>query len=125
MTTQELTVESGQLRHRALLQEPVLRANGEQTGQWDLVSRPWIKLEELSGRESLLADQVVARKTHLVTMRHMPGVQTDWRLVIGKRVFHVVAVNDVMSRNVRLELICVEDVQAVLEDVRGQPTRGN
>jgi len=68
----------------------------------------WADVEDLDGRELLLAQQASSEATVRVRMRYRDGVTTEHRIVHGGRTLHVVHVNNVEGQGRELELLCKE-----------------
>ena len=104
-------MRAGSLRHRVTLQRQEL-VFGElgaplHNKVWKDVATVWASVEAVSGREFFASQQVQSEVTHKVTIRFLPGVTADMRIVHGGRVFGIVApLPD--NRGTRLVLMCRE-----------------
>jgi SPP1 family predicted phage head-tail adaptor len=107
-------VDPGEFTRKVKLQSPVVNSAGEQSGEWTLEAEPWVSIEPLAGRELYLIMQVAPRVTHLVTMHYMAGVESDWRIMYGTRVFHIDRVINLKEANVKLEFLCIENPQTTV-----------
>ncbi len=107
-------MRAGTLRHRVELLEP---QDGPSDGQGGtqpaaplVVSRPWVAITPVSGREAVVASQVDPRVTHHVRMRYRPGVTARHQLRVAGHVWAIQSVVDVDARHRELILACVEAV---------------
>lgn len=104
-------MRAGSLRHRVTLQRQEL-VFGEfgaplHNKVWKDVATVWASVEAVNGREFFASQQVQSEVTHKVTIRFLPGVTADMRIVHGGRVFGIVApLPD--NRGTRLVLMCRE-----------------
>lgn len=110
VTTRGVTV--GDLRHRVTLERKSRGASDDAGGYvsetWAPVATVWAKLDPKSGRESVDADQVVHRVSHVVTMRARDGVTAAMRLRFGSRILAILEMREIHERGRWLELVCEE-----------------
>ena len=66
------------------------------------------KLETLSGRELEWVRQIAHLATHKMTVPHVPGMDTTWRVAWAGRTFEVSHINDRMMDGVEDEVILTE-----------------
>ena len=106
-------MRAGQLRHRIDIQAPDggLNSFREPTGAW---STQWRNVpacvEELSGRELVAAQQIVALATHKVTIRYLAGVTAKHRVLFEGRVLDIQAPINPDTKKIQMDLLCVERV---------------
>ena len=102
----------GKLRSQVTLQTNTQTrdAGGGYADSWAGTATLWARIEPLSGRERLAAQQIEDTVTHRVTIRYRSGVSAQQRIAFGVRVFNIRAVLDVDERNEWLELLCEEGV---------------
>ena len=103
------------LASRVQLQSPVAGvrdASGQKAVTWTQEASPACHIRQLTGSEQVNANQLYGRATHLVTMRYMPGVSINWRLVYDGREFAIGRVNDIEERKQWIELTCAETIEA-------------
>lgn len=87
-----MAIRAGELRHPARIE----RRSGSRTtygdvGQtWTTVRSPRVKIEPLSGRELVEAQQVAARVTHRIWLRHNADILPGDRIVARGRTFEIV-----------------------------------
>ena len=103
-------MQAGKLRHRIELQTSTdsQNATGENIQSWAKTADLWASIEDLSGRELLLAQQVEAEVTTRVVIRYRAGVTAKQRIVSGSRTLEIESVIDSEGRERRLELLCKE-----------------
>lgn len=106
-------MRGGQLRNVVLLQVETETKDrlGQPIQTWTDVGayRAWVRY--LTGREAIIARQVVATATHAVTMRYLgPGVPitTKHRIVFRGRNLGIVASGDPDSRLRQIDILCQE-----------------
>ena len=100
----------GAMRHRLVL-EAVSRAGdggGGATETWDPVAEVWAAVTPMTGDETVAAEALTGRITHVVHIRHRPGVLPAMRLRFGARRLEIVAVMDTDERRRRLKILCRE-----------------
>lgn len=101
----------GELRHRITIQKPVSTQDefGQPTDSWDNVITLWAKVEDLSGREYFIAQQVPASQVNArITIRWRVGIKSEMRIVHGDRILNIKAVLDPDGRRKWLHLMCQE-----------------
>lgn len=81
---------------------------GQRSNTWTDTFKAWVRIEPLSGRELETAQAINNEVTHRVTMRYRTTVTTDMRGVYQGRIFNVLAVLDVETAHVALQLLCSE-----------------
>lgn len=109
-------------------QAPVLDSLAGEKPKWDEVTKAWIGLEPLNGRELLLAQQVKSQLSHKLTTTWTPTlsvIDSVCRLKIAKmvqvkpnepksddnfRIFNIESVANVKEQNRQLEMMVVEKV---------------
>lgn len=100
-------MESGKLRHRGTLESPpsTLTARGQidRAVAWTTVATVRVGLRAAAAGEIVRGRQMVAEATHVLTIRYRSDVTTQWRMTIGARTFHFLAVSDPDDR--RRELL--------------------
>ena len=92
--------ESGRLRHRVDVEKQIRQANqanGESRVVWSKVHKNVAcRIEYLSGREYLLAQEKNSEMTARITMRYHPGLKASQRIVHktkrGTELFNILAV---------------------------------
>jgi len=79
-------MQAGQLRHRIAIQgcTDARDAHGGITRTWATTDTVWAAVEPLSGTELLEAQQVHARATVRIRMRHYTGLTSKHRLVLAE-----------------------------------------
>jgi|AGTN01.1.fsa_nt_gi phage head-tail adaptor, putative, SPP1 family len=109
-------MDPGQLRHPITIERDAGETTntlGQKVRDWQPIpggSKCWAKVEPLSNRELLLAQQTNSTITHRLTIRYRSDVTSRMRVVFGERVFYLEGVRNLEERNVWLELTAREDV---------------
>lgn len=107
-------MQAGKLRHRVTLERPTVMtdSHGDQVKTWATLAEVWAEVLDLSGREFIAAQQVMADITVQVRMRG----RTDFRLtpkdriVFGSRTFDIRHVTDQGGKGVEWRALCTERV---------------
>jgi SPP1 family predicted phage head-tail adaptor len=104
----------GTLNKRVTIQAPASSASDGAGGTvaaapWVDLATVWASISPLIGRELLAAQAVQAETSHRVTIRFRSGVSAKCRILLGTRVFRVVAPpRDTDERHRELVLDCAE-----------------
>jgi SPP1 family predicted phage head-tail adaptor len=103
-------MNAGQLRHRVAIQTKTetRSARGGVVESWATAATRWGSIEPLRMREVFEAQQVDARLSHRVILRHYAGLTTQHRLTHAGRTFHIHAVRNLDERDVLTEVLCME-----------------
>jgi SPP1 family predicted phage head-tail adaptor len=107
-----MTSRIGELRHRIVLEAPVRTADGGggATVSWMLVAETWAAIRPVGGSESVVAEQIAGRVSHVIELRHRSGVEPRMRIRREARTFEILAVLDVDERRRRLRCLCREEL---------------
>ena len=107
----------GRLRHRLTLQRRTSSENAfnEASTSYTTIATVWGAVEPISGREFFAAQQTQSEITHRVTLRYMPGITADDRILWmdggRERLFDIKSPPiDRDERHRQIELMCVEHV---------------
>jgi SPP1 family predicted phage head-tail adaptor len=113
------SIRAGQLQHRVQFQrqEQVQNAYGEFTASWVTVIQRWVRLVPVSGTENLHADQLDARVTHEIQMRH-ERIDPNYRMIYRGRVFELVSIINEDEDGFVTRILARETVEVA-------PTSGN
>ena len=100
----------GQLRHRLEIQEKrsVMDEWGNQVSEWFTVATAWAAIEPIRGEEYWAAGAQRGETIHRVTMRYVPGVTPEHRLLFGDRILEIESTLNLEERSRLLELLCKE-----------------
>ena len=100
----------GQLRHRLEIQEKksVKDELGNQVSEWFTVATAWAAIEPIRGEEYWAAGAQQGETIHRVTMRYVPGVTPEHRLLFGDRILEIESTLNLEERSRLLELLCKE-----------------
>lgn len=108
---------AGLYRQRVTLQQLATPETFDTFGQpvrtWNTVGTYWAEVRPLQGHEAIVAKQIKAEASHLITMRYLGTSVTlnpTDQFLLGSRVFGVVQVLNAEERNRRYEII-VREVQ--------------
>lgn len=110
-------MQAGTLRYRmAIEQRATTRTgSGAPAEAWSTFAKVWAGFEELTGRELMAAQKLVAGSTCKITIRYIPGVvpemRVNWldRRAKTTRIFDILNSSDEMERHRSLELLCSEN----------------
>lgn len=103
-------MKAGRLRHRVTIQKATVTqdGSGQPVETWSNMEDIYAQVEQVSGRELVLAKQVSPDTTHLITIRYALHVDSIKRVKFGSRVFNVLNVNHIENRQRTIELLCRE-----------------
>jgi SPP1 family predicted phage head-tail adaptor len=103
-------MNSGQLRHRIEIQgkTETRDARGGVVETWATIGLRWGSVEPLRPRELFQAQQVDARVSHRIIMRHYPGLTDQHRIRYGTRIFHLMSPINSQERQRVTELMAME-----------------
>ena len=101
--SQRLTIQSISVGSPTDTNQPVL--------SWTTHANRWGSVEQLTGRELVEAQQVVARATHRVVIRHLDTVTPEMRISTpGGATLNIVSAGDPTGRKTHTVLLCSEAV---------------
>jgi len=105
-------MQIGKLRHLIKIQSGTVSQDvaGEEILTWILEAERWASIEPLSGQERFLEAQIQADVTHKIGVRMAFTVTPKMRVLFGSRIFDILSVLNVGERDVKLKLICRENV---------------
>jgi SPP1 family predicted phage head-tail adaptor len=105
-------MNSGQLRHRIEIQakQESRDSRGGVVESWNTVGLRWASIEPLRPRELFQAQQVNARVSHRILMRHYAGLTDQHRLRLGSRIFHLMSPLNINERRRMSELLAMEEL---------------
>lgn len=103
-------IKAGELKNRIALESYALAPDGYggSTPTWTAYATTWAKIEPKQGRERRVSEQIEARITHKITIRHRTGVEAKHRVNFGGRLMNILAVLNPMEENRILILMCEE-----------------
>ena len=101
----------GALRHRVVLEAETRTPDGGGGAvlAWAPVTEVWAAVRPLTGGESVVAEAVAGRVTHLVTIRFRSDVEPAMRFRLGTRVLAIAAAFDLDERRRFLACHCREE----------------
>ena len=112
MAIKDLQLDARSLRDLVDFERPVQSRSprsGQGGSQWERYANARARVEPLAGREFWQAQQVNSTTTHRVTLRWIPGVVADHRLVLADgRALNITSAVDVENRHRVLILQCGE-----------------
>lgn len=105
-------MRSGRLKHKGKIEVKVKTqdAAGGATETWQKHADVWFGIKPLNGNEKYVSHEKYATATHEITIRYVPGVKPDMRLVWGVRIFEINSALNIKEENKMLQLIVEEDV---------------
>ena len=101
------------LNRRVTIQEKSVTraANGEEVVAWVTHAQVWAEVSPIRGREFFAAAQMQGAAEYRVTVRYLPTITRDMRILFGTVVLDISAEPiNVNSANRTLELMCVSGV---------------
>ena len=105
-------LNAGDLRHRVTWQRsaPTRNAMGQDIPDWKAVGTYWGRVQPLTGRELVNAQQIRATIGHKITLRNVGAISPQDRFLFEGtgRVFNVDSVVRRDEQNVALDLLCSE-----------------
>jgi SPP1 family predicted phage head-tail adaptor len=82
---------------------------------WTTIGTYWGYLRPLTGRELVIAKQIKAEATHMLTIRYLGSevaINPTYRWVLGTRTFGIVEVRNIEERNRSYEMTLREIQQS-------------
>lgn len=110
-----MTLQAGKLRESVTIQRPVKTQNsyGETSITWETFANRRAAISGIVSRESVDSQQVGTVVTHDVSMRYVPGLSTEMRLVWSSRTparyLDIVSATELNNREEH-RLTCAEQV---------------
>lgn len=105
-------VQIGELRHRVTIERKTRGASdvagGYMSETWSTLCTVWAKIEPKAGRETIGADQIVHRVSHVVTIRARSGITPAMRIGYDSRTMAILEMREFLENGRWLELICEE-----------------
>ena len=101
---------AGALRQKVVIETKTESRDsyGQVDESWETLGSVWADVRPRSGSEFYAADQVHSNITHLVELRHHPGLTSSMRLRFDGRTLNVGAVMDIDGRRRRTQALCIE-----------------
>lgn len=101
----------GDLRDEIVLEHQIrtATAGGGATLTWQPLGPLWAAIKSLSGRETVIADQIVSHVSHEIWIRHRAGTSAAMRFRLANRRFDILAVLPVGSRGQWMRCLCREN----------------
>jgi SPP1 family predicted phage head-tail adaptor len=107
-----LALPAGMLRHEISIQQQssTQDAFGQPLVSWSSIYTCLAAILTMSAKEVFQVSQFVSQITHRITLRWPGelGIEAGQRVVFGKRVFLIQALDNVQERNRVLHLMCLE-----------------
>lgn len=99
----------GKMRHRVTVQTASMTKDvvGGDVRTWATTATVWASIDPVKGEEVQGPNQVLAKVTHNVKMRHR-ALTTEQRLVFDSRIFEIVSVLNIGERDRELLVLCHE-----------------
>ena len=83
---------------------------GQSTKAYLTVERIWVSIEQLSGREAVNAEAIVASATHKIELHYTANCTNASRIKFGTRIFGIESVDNVEERNRDMVLLVQEEL---------------
>ena len=101
----------GELRDEIVLEQQTRTSGpgGGATLSWLSLGPLWAAIRPLSGRETVIADQIISHVSHEIWIRHRAGTTAAMRFRQGDRRFDILAVLPVGSRRQWMRCLCREN----------------
>lgn len=111
------TLQSGKLRYLVTIEQVAgtQDATGQEQWTWQTFTQAYVSIEELSGQERLVAQQLYAGVNIRMRMRYQSGIVPKMRVTqTGTATIHydIQAALDPDGRQRQLELLCTQRVEA-------------
>lgn len=88
-------IRAEQYRHRIILQSkgtPTRDSVGGEVITWTDMATVWARIEALSGRALIAAQQAQSEVSARILIRHRTDIQPDWRVVHGSDIYDIHAI---------------------------------
>jgi SPP1 family predicted phage head-tail adaptor len=85
-----MTLQSGKLRHRITVQNPVYTQDsqtGAMTPAWQTFKEVWAAIEPLSARDFVAAQAQQSKVVARITIRYLPGITAAMRILHGSNIY--------------------------------------
>lgn len=98
---------AGKLRYPVSIEKPIdtRTPGGGFIRTWEVVSREWVDIESVSGKEFMAAQAPQAQTIYKITLRYRDDLVSSWRIREGVKLYEITAVLP-DSRRQRIELMC-------------------
>lgn len=87
-----MTIESGKLRHRIIIEEPVYaqdQATGGMTPTWQQFALAWAAIEPLSARDLVAAKAQQSKVIARIVCRAVAGIAPNMRISHNGRIYSI------------------------------------
>jgi SPP1 family predicted phage head-tail adaptor len=104
------------MRDRVQLQAPVHTPDGQGGFKltWKTKAKVWANVQQLSGREYLIAQQLGTALSHTVLIRYFEGIDPSWRVLTqDNRQLNIRSVVNPDSMKIEHSLYCEQIVPSV------------
>lgn len=87
-------IAAGKYRHRVTLQSKAVTrdAMGGEVIVWSDVATIWARVEALTGRALMAAQQAQSEVSGRILLRHRADIQPDWRVMHGADIYAIHAI---------------------------------
>jgi SPP1 family predicted phage head-tail adaptor len=105
-----LALDPGELRHLVSFAHTSASqdAAGQPLNTWTAYLSTWAKIENLSGQQLFQTNQFTSAAIFRFTTRYHATIQVGDRIAFGSHAWVVQIINNVLERNRKLELTCLE-----------------
>ena len=86
-------MQVGKLRDLITVQTyaDTIAANGETTKSWTTFAQVFAEIRPVSGREYMQGEKVQGDVSHVIYIRHLPGLLNKMRITDGTRIFQIMS----------------------------------
>jgi SPP1 family predicted phage head-tail adaptor len=105
----------GKLRHSITIEQGTRVSDGmggASSTTWATFATSFAELFNAGSRERAFGNQRELNITHRIRMRYQAGITANMRVKFGTRVFQIHGTDNEEERNIWLNLLCEEGVQA-------------
>ena len=87
----------GKFKHRIVVETPNLTPDGMggNTEVWTTFATVWAKLESKRAVSKWFAGNLEHRVTHRITLRYLPGIESNMRISYDSRIFQIHGILDI------------------------------
>ena len=105
-------MRTGRLRHRITIEKQQRAPDGQggSNTTWETFVTVWADVQPLRGTERLQSQQVEAKTSHKITIRHCPGLCQSMRINFDGRLFNIRAILNFREIGHFMEIMADEGV---------------
>jgi len=101
---------ASRLRHRIVIESPVRTMDGAGgfTINWKEYAETWAEILPRSGLEFVEAEQIIATRKVVITIRYLRGLTEQMRIKYQEREFDIINILNPYEENILLEILAEE-----------------